>query len=608
VVKLITTKRSNSYIKIICIVCLILSIAALVVARNSPATAYEPSLYNATPLFVWIALFINLICGVSIVIHQIYTKRFTKGNLWFLGLLLILLSYTTILALWIIRGYALWCLGDPATHLGMIQDIISSGRIGQGNFYPIIHIFAAEFSYILGVSAEVAQRLIPLIFALLYVPFMYLMAKSLLPHKGQVVMALLISMTFLPNTYLNFTPNFESNLILPVAIFLLMKSFSPGTIQWKILFIIMIFLFPAFHPVSSFALFVILLMIWMGNIIWNTIHGKYLITRFNNLNFDIMFPLLLFIWAIVWLSEFGVWASTILNLKKTILEGGGWITDVVNTINYAEGYGYSVTQYLFKMYSGVFISIVIMLLTIPLLVKKNRFQPSLLKLILLLGPIAVSAIATVLFYFVKVSFGPDRLIVYIVMLSTLFVAFGLHELFELVPRFRINSIFSRLIPFGVIVFLITLSILGAAKLYTSPYIYMDNWQITRTEITGMDWLLHKRDITTDILPGLKVSPEQFAWFLLTQDEHNNQRGSLLVDLRLPYHFGYDNYKTLGQQFAEGTYMVLTDRDKSIYKDIYPEMAKIRFLPQDFEMVNSDITMDKLYTNTGSDVYSVIPSK
>lgn len=571
-----------------------MTIGALIVARNTPAVAYEPSIYAATPPIVWIVLFINLICGTGIIVSHIYTEKYIHSNSWLLGLGLIFLSYTIVLSLWIIRGYALWCVGDPAVHLGLIQDIVSSGHIGQTNIYPLIHIYAAEYSIICGVLPTVFQRLIPLIFALLYVPFTYLLAKSVLPQKGQVILALLASMTLGPITLLNFTPNFEANYVFPLAIFLLIKSFDPGTVQWRILFIIMIFIFPVFHPVPSLALCVTLLTLWLANKILHAVKGKYLTVRIIYFKFDIIVLLLLLIWAITWYSNFGAWSYTIRKLWNVMMEGGGLIEGVVATIRYAEGYGYSVTQYLFRMHGGVLIDVIITLLTIPILIRKLRFQPDLSKLMYLYCPVIVIGLLTIMLYFLNIDFGPDRLLVYIVMLCTPFIAFGLYELLT-------QTRHSRLVPFITVIILVALTVNATAAIYTSPYIYMDNWQITRTEITGMDWFLHKMNTNIGIT-GIKVMPRQFASFLLAEKELPLWPD--IITPKVPYHFGYNNYATLGQVFAQNTYMVLMSRDKSIYRDIYPAMAGIRFLPQDFEKVNYDITVNRLYSNSGFEVYFI----
>ncbi len=600
--------KADRAIKLTAIISFGMIIGALFVARNSPAVAYESSIYNATPPIVWGVLIFSLICGIGIVVHQVGSDRHTKDNLWLLGILLILVGYTILLSLWIIRGYALWCLGDPAVHLGSIQDIIFSGHIDGTNFYPIIHIYAAQISSISSVSPIMLHKVIPLIFALLYVAFMYLLAKSVLPHRGQVILALIASMTLMPLTYLNFTPNMAANFVFPLAVFLFIKSFSPATIRWKILFTIMIFLFPVFHPVPSLALFVTMLMIWLGNRIWNIIQWKYVKAIFTDSKIAITASLLLFVWSISWFSEFGVWVSTIINLESSIMEGvGGWATAYIESALYAEALGFSVTQYFLRIYGGNLIYMIIALLAVPILIKKS--QPSLSKLIYLYGPIAVLASAIIILFLLKVGFGPQRLVVYIVILCTPFVGFLLYEFLKRMYHFRANTSVKNLIIFITLVFLAALSVHGATRLYPSPYIYMDNWQITRTEIAGMDHFIHNKDTSIDIA-GMQIMPGQFAQFLLTQEERSRRqdimtpRGMIIEELSPPWHFGYDNHSTLGHWLAQDTYMVLTSRDKSTYEDILPELAEIRFTPQDFERLKRDTAIDYIYSNGGLDVYFI----
>jgi len=181
--------RLDRAIQIICIICLGMTIGALIVARNSPTIAYEPSIYTATPHIVWLVLFINLVCGIGIVVHQVGSNRYTNDNLWFLGILLILLSYTIILSLWIIRGYALWGDYDPFFHLGLVHELISSAYIDS--IYPITHILLAQISHISGISPLVFHNILPVIFGVFYILFMYLLAKSILPNKGQIIVCLL---------------------------------------------------------------------------------------------------------------------------------------------------------------------------------------------------------------------------------------------------------------------------------------------------------------------------------------------------------------------------------------------------------------------------------
>ncbi|MBT9132752.1 MAG: hypothetical protein DDT32_01778 [Syntrophomonadaceae bacterium] len=138
---------------------------------------------------------------------------------------------------------------------------------------------------------------------------------------------------------------------------------------------------------------------------------------------------------------------------------------------------------------------------------------------------------------------------------------------------------------------------------------MDNWQITRTEIAGMDHFIRNKDTSIGIA-GVTIMPGQFAQFLLTQDELVGRydilthRGMIPEDLRVPWRFGYDNHSTLGHWLAQDIYMVLTSRDKSFYRDIFPTLAEIRFTPQDFQRINYDPNVNHIYSNSGLDVYFI----
>lgn len=224
--------RAHRVIKIATATCFILIAVAVLVAWNSPATGYEASIYTATPLLAWIFLGISTICGIAIVIHQIYTKQHETSKLWVIGILLILFSYIAILSLHIIRGYAFWCAtGDPATHLGGVKNIIASGYITGNNFYPIATIHSTQLSQICNLSPIVFAKWLPVLFALIYVGFMYLLAKSVLPSKTAVILATVASLAPLYGWYLNFTPNGLANLAFPMALFLLVRSFRVGA--WR---------------------------------------------------------------------------------------------------------------------------------------------------------------------------------------------------------------------------------------------------------------------------------------------------------------------------------------------------------------------------------------
>jgi formate/nitrite transporter FocA (FNT family) len=120
---------------------LLLSVA-LIITWNTPATGYESSIYRSTPLILWVSLIASVIVGIALVVVSIAKNELDRSSLWKIGFLLVFLCYTICLALFIIRGYYMWCMtGDPASHIGWIKETINTGHIAGGVIYPVIHIY-----------------------------------------------------------------------------------------------------------------------------------------------------------------------------------------------------------------------------------------------------------------------------------------------------------------------------------------------------------------------------------------------------------------------------------------------------------------------------------
>ncbi|MFC1945254.1 hypothetical protein ACFLWF_00705 [Chloroflexota bacterium] len=610
--------KDSQVIKFIAIICLATTITALIVARNSPAVGYESSIYAATPPFVWGALIFNLICGVSIIVHQIYTGKESISNLWTLGIFIILIAYTTILSLYITRGYTLWYGGHTDFHLGLAQDLLSSGHIDSTNFYPMIHIYLTQISSICAIPLIVLSKIIPLIFALFYVTFMYLLAKSVLPYKGQIIFATVASMTLVPDIYMSLMPNFLANMLLPLAFFLTIKNFGSPTTPWRLLFIIIVLLFPISHPVSSFIFLLMLLSIWLLPRIVNTI-GRISIKSkltssspaFSSSTFSTLLLLFAGGIAIAWISSFDVWRATIFNIYSAIFEGGTVRLDILmNQIAYAEGIGYSITLYFFKLYAVASLYIVFTLITFPILLKRFYIRPYPWNLVSLYAPIAACALVLIGLWFTRVGIEPQRLVVYIVIWCTPFVGYMLYKILKQ-AHFWNNVLLAKLTPLILVVVLVSTFVHGMAKLYPSPYLYTTNVQVTRMQLNGMEWVIHNKDMNLPF-SSHQLWPDAFARYLLTLEERNarpdiSSRGEMVAkSLPPPPHFGYDEQPTLGTSYTSDAYLVLDTKDKELYSIVYSEMATedLKFLPQDFERLKEDSSLDHIYYNGSLDVYFI----
>jgi hypothetical protein len=527
-----------------------------------------------------------------------------------IGHLLVFLSYTICLALYIIRGYYLWCmLGDPADHLGIIKQIITEGHVPRSICYPVAHIYTTELSQMLSIYLISLHKLIPLFFGLLYVLFMYLFAKSILPGKGQVILATVASCSLAQGWYLNLTPNHLSNLLLPMLLFILVKVFTTRKLQWEILLLILVFLYPPFHPVPSIVLIIILISLWLPKRVFALINKDVQTDDSGIGKFDLTLSLILCVWIITWVSSFYVWEYTIQNIHLLMVEGApSHIETLLSGIAYAEGYGYSVIEQAFKVFGGIFVFVILALICIPILWKEMRSSKKFNELFSLYGPLAILGLFVIAFYFLNVGFGPLRLLTYVAVICTIFTGFILYRLIEKIRQ--INNVHLSKLALGlIIILLVGVSIGGMVKLYPSPYIMSVSWQTTQTEVEGMKWYLYNRDFDIKIT-GISLTPYNFAKLLLTKDEREKMgptgrlRQPTPEELIVPFHFGYNNHSSLSTSYNIDAYLGLPQRVKSIYVDVYPEIAEYRWYPSDFEKLEHDPGLDKLYSSGGFDLWYI----
>lgn len=599
-------KTHSNKLLLVVLLCLIVTILYNVFSMPFNE-GYESSTYSGFPITFWPSIFLLLVIGIFVVIQRLFSSSYSSCSL-IIGMGSVFIFYIIMLSLWMIRGYFLWDSGDPLTHLGIVNEILNSGHIETSNIYPIAHVLSVIISLIFNVPPTIPQKILPLIFGILNVPFLYLFAKSILPKKGQAIIATLLGMALLQGWYLNFTPNHLANLIFPLILLILVKSYLSDNASWSILLLIELFLLPMFHIVPAFALFVIMLSLFFFKKLrfnkqkssdnWHSKYSHIVL---------ILYPL----WLVTWISSFYVWSSTIKNLEAFINEGGNTNLDLLrDQILYGTSYGYNILEYFIKEYGGICVLFLLSAISFFILLNKHSKVSAIKPLFAFFVPSCTFVILIILLYFLNLGFGPLRLMVYLVIICSVFSAFTIYKLLIFARRQK-KSLF-RMFSLFIAVFIILLLFLnGAMKLYPSQYTLEANQQVTKTETMGMNWFLNNNDVSIE-MTAITLAPGRFSHFLLTSEERigridlQNLSGGLYISnfLKVPYHFGYDTNSSLGDFYNSSTFLILTSQDRIIYHEIYPEIESLRYLPQDFARLAQDSTLDKLFSNGGLDVYLI----
>jgi hypothetical protein len=110
--------------------------------------------------------------------------------------------------------------------------------------------------------------------------------------------------------------------------------------------------------------------------------------------------------------------------------------------------------------------------------------------------------------------------------------------------------------------------------------------------------------------GFAVAVGRFADLLLSQEKRSSQHLPQYINKENypPWHFGYDQFSSIGFLYNNETYLILPQKEKSRYTDYYPEMAEYRITVQDFERLQSDSSVNLLYSNGGFDFLTIVPRK
>ena len=600
---------SDRAVKIVGAICFALIVAVLIISNNSPATGYEASIFTATPIIVWVVIIFTLICGLGITLHQLYIRNHGKYNLWFIGVCLIVTSSLIVFSVHIFRGY-IHLGGDVTTHLAYVQNIISSGHFESQNVYPVLHVYLTQLSQILHIDPMTLILYVPVLFYVVYMLSLYLMARAVLPEKGHAILATIAGIV-LPLYFILFyaTPINMADMLIPFTFLLCIKHISryyPRTIQVVLLLLLMIFLLPMFHPITTGALLIMLLTITLSGKAYNLLNRKK-----HTIGDEYRFPMLifaiLFIWAISWVRGLHIWDETARRVWESITLGGATtgIMALQADIAFASSYGYSVVEQFFKIYAIPLLYAILTLISIPVLLSKLPGNSKLRSLLAWCGLLGIYIVA------MATTFGPDigfflgRMTRYILMTSAMFVGYISYEALEKARLVSLRNLWHKfnLCLLAVAMLVSFINVVFAS--HGSRYILSPNDQITRSEIRGMDWFIsNKIPEVSSLFLSTQGYRLKYLFFTYHEAIQREDIPGWPPIPQPPYHFNYDKQKSLGEAYNEDNYMVLNKQDRLLYTEVWPEIAEYRFYPQDFEKLEQDPSVDKLYASNGLDVWYI----
>jgi hypothetical protein len=571
-----------------------ITLALWLIEINSPAAGYEISIYSALPWLTWFLLLAALGFGISIIVIEAFTG---KSTLWLVGFFIILLVNFIILSLQFFRGYYIYALSDPIAHLEWARSLASTGYLLKDNYYPVTHILGAVLIEVFDIAPETVMKYLPLIFTMLYMLFTYLLASVVSPKKEHALLTAAASSALLFSYYhLSSYPHALALFTFPLLFYLYFKFLNTPSLPIKLPFIIILLLFPFFHPYTELVLISCFLIAEVAKL--GLPKAKAYSSKLERISTN---PALLsLITFYLWISYFTVLGST---ARKLIQWTSGEISKVSRESELESVFNLSRSDFLkllLKMYGHNLLFFVLSLLAFGIIIiyflkRREEFCD-----LVILALIFITS--SVVFMTVAMSLGTvtwGRLLGANIGLwaAPVPVGFVLYELFQ---RPKIP----KLIGAGaVIVILVFASTLGIFSIYRSPWISQPNWQMTRMDFCGSDWYGTYK--STDLVgrPPFQVPEFDYApmgW------------AGGYVYFKMPAHFGYPDHEHVGEVVEKDTYIVLTERFKQAadepalkeWMNIPDSFAKPGFDENDFIRIMSDPSIDTLYTNSEFEILLV----
>lgn len=209
--------------------CLVIA-GAIRVAHADPASAYEVSIYRATPALFWLGLAVGV--GLALVV-AVYSQRDR-----ILALVAAGVGVAAVVALPLIRGYHFYGLSDPFQHLGHARHILYADLNLFSIIYPGPHSFAIAIANVTGYSVRFAMLLVVVLFALVFLVFVPLSLHALFGDRRLTALGTFSALLFLPvnnvSTFVVFHPFSLAMLFSPFILYLLFKylgrSLTDGTL------------------------------------------------------------------------------------------------------------------------------------------------------------------------------------------------------------------------------------------------------------------------------------------------------------------------------------------------------------------------------------------
>lgn len=563
--------------------CLVVAVGILVAMPS--ATGYEISMYAALPGAFWVAIVAAMICGGIAIFASI---GHPEDRTWLAGIGVMGLANVILISLPYVRGYRMFGRSDAMTHLGFTRDIETFGSI-DGILYPPLHLVILTIGEASGIDPMTAGMIVPGLFVLGYFGAIVLLMGLLFETRRAVLFALpFVMLPILRHAHVGLRPFDVSVMLVPLLLVSFVVAIRQGSPIAKALMVVILTAVLLYHPLT--ALFMLgVLGLYLGSDLLPTVRKRAVVPT-NAFS----------IAAAIFLIWYTSYTGIIVRFHSSYLalfgpdEGGETRADAyTGTIEQASpalldlGRIFAVRYGLEFLLFGIGFAFVGATLVLAL---RSGYRPDTI-VSMLAGTVVVFSLGGVAFLIVDLIVPPERPF-QIAKLGAIPLVGGLGYLLwqglEIDRRAQTIRVGSGA---GIVLALVVLASLATVSIFESPLGSERNHQVTEMEEAGTAWVIDNADQVDEILE-FQISTRRFF-----HAAHGVDAAEPVTGTDPPDRFGYHETERFGDRYAEDRYLTITELGRIVYPSTfadYPEQW--RYTPEDFERLERDDSVDRVYDN------------
>jgi len=585
-------KNINTHAKIISVfVLLSVSVAVLFSTRGNPP-GYTLSFYASTPAIVWIAI----IAAITISIVFFFQTRLS------VRMYLVLLSAIYLCLLWIpiFQNYGVYPRnGDILAHLGYSKTIVKTGYINRTHdIYPLYHIIITILSQFLGLNIKTIPQIVNPLFSIGFIWWIYSFGRTIFGSVTERRYAVLAATPLLFSIFHTSTvPAIFTFFLIPLFLTFYWKYTRYNRTQYAFILILIAISIVFFHVIVGIFLVVILFSDAILNQLYTYVPRDRIDQNYSILSLVLI---LLIIIPILLLSFYrgqqaissllySILAPTVQATSSAGVTKPSIIARVATLIAQTDPASLVLFRVFFLRFGPIFLYAGVAALGIVYLFYNRSIDNT---SVFLSVNFVIGVIVGGLFFFFPIIVGsPVRVSRFGLLFALLLIPKFVKVLCDTITLPR-RETFVRFAFLGLI---LTTTIIGVFSIYPSPLTFRAGPEITDQLNDGQEWYIDHRDRTIGIRTfSLQIDKFEEYYYGYSRAEDNRGRR---IRTPISSHFTSETNSSFCTQSPK-QYMATTAYMQK-WDDIYPPSFRDtadQFLASDFEKVNSQQSIKKIYSN------------